>query len=83
MERLEHIPGDYLNMGYLSLAEGHIKEALNFYKLNIAMRSPASGSSPVEDFLKEMKEERPYLSRLAIDPTLVSLVIDALLYSED
>lgn len=93
LQRLDPAAEDYLNMGHLSLAGGQITEAMNFYRLNIASRTssrPAgsSGDSPahsgaVEAFLTDMNDELRYLRRLGIDPSLVSLVIDAILYSEE
>lgn len=81
IERLDPVPEDYLNMGHLCLAEGRIREAINFYRLNIASRPRKEEG--VEAYLADMKGEMQYLRRLGIDPTLVSLVIDSLLYSAE
>ena len=83
---------DYLNMGHLALAEGRLREALNFYSLNISMRTDApatasSGEHPynrrtaIDSLIADINQDLPTLTALGVDPTLVPLLIDSLLYS--
>ncbi len=84
------LPADYLNLGHLSLAERRFREAMNFYKLNItARRDPAkpgtSGDSAaaqeaVEAFIADMRSDTTALLRIGVDPKLLPLIIDSILY---
>lgn len=84
------LPADYLNLGHLSLAERRFREAMNFYKLNItARRDPAkpgtSGDSAaaqeaVEGFIADMRSDAPALLRIGVDPKLLPLITDSILY---
>lgn len=84
--RTDPVPTDYLNLGHLNLADGKFREAMNFYKLNIAARtpeSPATGSSrkeAVDAFIAEMRADTPHLQRLGADTALIPLLIDSVLY---
>ncbi len=69
---------DYLNLGHLSLAEGEMRKALNFYRLCIE-----NGSDTIDSFIEKLYKDKPYLSRVGIDTSLLPLVIDSLLYSSD
>lgn len=92
MLNLAPIADDYLNMGHLALAEGRLREALNFYSLNISMRTQApatasSGEHPynrrtaIDSLIADIHQDLPTLTALGVDPTLVPLLIDSLLYS--
>lgn len=92
MLNLAPIADDYLNMGHLALAEGRLREALNFYSLNISMRTQApatasSGEHPynrrtaIDSLIADINQDLPTLTALGVDPTLVPLLIDSLLYS--
>lgn len=92
MLNLAPIADDYLNMGHLALAEGRLREALNFYSLNISMRTEApatasSGEHPynrrtaIDSLIADINQDLPTLTALGVDPTLVPLLIDSLLYS--
>lgn len=85
-------PEDYLNMGHLSLATGKFPEAQNFYKLSIVSRNPQPGSSndtnssevaqsSIESFIADITADTNALSHLGIEPSLIPLIIDSLLYS--
>lgn len=79
---------DYLNMGHLSLAEGKFKEAMNFYSLNISARGAenATGSArqeAVDGFIKDMRDDAKFLKRIGVDPELVPLLTDSILYNEN
>ncbi|MBD5224981.1 MAG: tetratricopeptide repeat protein [Bacteroidales bacterium] len=79
---------DYLNMGHLSLAEGKFQEAMNFYSLNISSRGAenATGSArqeAVDGFIKDMRDDARYLQRIGVDPELVPLLTDSILYNEN
>lgn len=87
------LPADYLNLGHLSLAERRFREAMNFYKLNItARRAPlkpgTSGDSAatqeaVEAFIADMRADAPALLRIGVDPRLLPLITDSILYELD
>lgn len=79
---------DYLNLGHLSLATGNFPEARNFYKLNILSRPKPAGASgsgvpaaTLEAFIADMRADTPALRHLGVDPSLVPLITDSLLYS--
>lgn len=84
------IPADYLNLGHLSLAERRFREAMNFYKLNItARRDPAkpgtsgenaSRQEAVEGFIADMRSDSQALLRIGVDPKLLPLITDSILY---
>lgn len=67
--------GDYLNMGHLELASGHVRDALNLYKLSVA-----NDRNDTEAFIKSMHADTPVLVKAGVDPTILPLVIDSLLY---
>lgn len=78
---------DYLNMGHLSLAEGKFQEAMNFYSMNIAARGGgnATGSArqeAVDGFIKDMRDDAKYLKKIGVDPELLPLLTDSILYNE-
>ncbi|MDE7142752.1 MAG: hypothetical protein K2O33_07665, partial [Muribaculaceae bacterium] len=87
------LPADYLNLGHLSLAERRFREAMNFYKLNItARRQPdrpgtSGGNAAIQDaveaFIADMRGDTPALLRIGVDPSLVPLIIDSILYELD
>jgi len=92
MLNLAPIADDYLNMGHLALAEGRLREALNFYSLNISMRTEAPGTASsgehpynrrtaIDSLIADINQDLPTLTALGVDPTLVPLLIDSLLYS--
>lgn len=92
MLNLAPIADDYLNMGHLALAEGRLREALNFYSLNISMRTEAPGTATsgehlynrrtaIDSLIADINQDLPTLTALGVDPTLVPLLIDSLLYS--
>lgn len=92
MLNLSPIADDYLNMGHLALAEGRLREALNFYSLNISMRTEAPGTAPsgehpynrrtaIDSLIADINQDLHTLTALGVDPTLVPLLIDSLLYS--
>ncbi len=88
LKETEPTGDDYLNMGHLSLAEGKFQEAMNFYSLNIASRGAdnATGSSrqeAVDGFIKDMRDDAKYLKRIGVDPELVPLLTDSILYNEN
>ena len=77
---------DYLNMGHLALAEGHFREAMNFYSLNVSARvgdaaSSTSRQEAIDAFIADMRADSPALQRAGVDPTLIPLLVDSLLYS--
>ncbi len=77
---------DYLNMGHLALAEGHFPEAMNFYSLNISARAgeqsaPGGHQDAVDAFIADMRADSPALLRAGVDPTLIPLLVDSLLYT--
>ncbi len=86
----EPLPADYLNMGHLSLAERRFREAMNFYKLSITARvNPAkpgtSGGNAaeqeaVESFIADMRSDSQALLRIGVDPKLLPLITDSILY---
>lgn len=69
---------DYLNMGHLNLVTGDIKEAINYYNLSVD-----NDNGDVEKFIDRFKEDEHYLTDAGVTPTLLPLVVDALLYSRD
>lgn len=69
-------PEDYLNMGHLALAEKNIKEALNFYNLFIQI-----GSGGTEALVRALSTDRPSLAIAGVDPAMIPLIIDLILYS--
>lgn len=86
------LPADYLNLGHLSLAERRFREAMNFYKLNItARRAPKPGTSgtaaaeqeAIEGFIADMRGDSQALLRIGVDPKLVPLIVDSILYELD
>lgn len=84
------LPADYLNLGHLSLAERRFREAMNFYKLNItARRDPAkpgtsgenaANQEAVEAFIADIRSDTPALLRIGVDPKLLPLIVDSILY---
>lgn len=75
MLNLEPIPADYLNMGHLALAERRFREALNFYSLNVTSRNDG-----IDGLIADINADMPTLEKIGIDPTLMPLLIDSLLY---
>lgn len=91
---------DYLNMGHLALAEKRVREALNFYSLNITARiqergdgksAPASATAQaaqaaaqrqeaIDGFIADMRADTPSLLKAGVDPTLIPLLVDSILY---
>lgn len=80
-------PEDYLNLGHLAMAEGNFSEAMNLYSLNISARSAGKQltgterAAVVDGFIADMKADAPYLRRAGVDPELVPLIIDSILYN--
>ncbi len=83
IETTDPTPADYLNMGHLALAEGRFKEALNFYSLNITARGAdePDRAKLIDSFIAEMRADTPYLRMAGVDPTLIPLLVDSLLYT--
>lgn len=83
IETTDPTPADYLNMGHLALAEGRFKEALNFYSLNITARGTdePDRAKLIDSFIAEMRADTPYLRMAGVDPTLIPLLVDSLLYT--
>lgn len=84
MEKTGHIPNDYLNLGHIHLIQGNFKEALDSYRMNISARKEKEAlpiSQAVEGFISDIAEDTPALSRLGIQPDLLPLLTDSLLYS--
>ena len=81
-------PEDYLNMGHLKLAEGNFHEAMNFYSLNISARTAGGDGTgtarkeAVDGFIADMRQDAKYLRRIGVDPDLVPLLTDAILYED-
>lgn len=71
-------PGDYLNMGHLNVAEGNMREALNFYKL-----SADNDPERMEGFIRNLNADRPSLVKAGVDTSLIPLLIDSMLYAMD
>lgn len=70
---------DYLNMGHLSLASGNMKEAINYYSLAVD-NTPGADTEKVID---SINADAPHLIAAGVDPQLLPLTIDALLYNRD
>lgn len=68
--------GDYLNMGHLELATGHMREALNYYKL-----SAEADSDGMESLIKNLNADRKDLDAMGVDVSMVPLLVDSMLYS--
>ena len=69
---------DFLNMGHLSLIQGNISKAIEFYKKSID-----NNASNVDLLIDSMKKDEEYLKRIGVDVALIPLIVDALLYSFD
>lgn len=67
-------PADYLNMGHLALAQGDIREAVNYYCLSTPELSKLE---------KMMADDLPLLKRAGIDISLIPLILDAIRYKND
>ncbi len=67
-------PADYLNMGHLALAQGDIREAVNYYSLSTPELSKLE---------KMMADDMPLLKRAGIDTSLIPLILDAIRYKND
>lgn len=80
---------DYLNMGHLALAEGRLRDALNFYSLNVSIRVEAGNVSSrefnrrtaIDGLIADINADIPVLKSIGIDPTLVPLIVDALIFN--
>lgn len=71
LTELTPTPSDYLNMGHLALAQGNVREALNYYSLN---------STDPEAIAAAMREDLPLLERAGVDVSLIPLMLDSLRY---
>lgn len=69
---------DFLNMGHLSLAQGQIQDAINYYKKSINYNK-----SDIEKLLYSLKEDETHLLEMGINVSMIPYIIDALLYSID
>ena len=58
-------------MGHLALAQGNVREALNYYSLN---------STDPEAIAAAMREDLPLLERAGVDVSLIPLMLDSLRY---
>lgn len=76
----EPTAADYLNMGHLALAEKRFREALNFYSLNITARN-LDRQEAIDGFITDMNADAPYLNLAGVDPTLIPLLVDSILYT--
>lgn len=69
---------DYLNLGHVALAQGHVREALNLYSLS-ADADPDGLESVIRGITKDMN----YLSMAGVRTENMHLVIDALRYQRE
>ena len=69
---------DFLNMGHLTLAQGQIQDAINYYKKSINYNK-----SDIEKLLYSLKEDEKHLFEMGINVSMIPYIIDALLYSID
>ncbi len=67
---------DYLNMGHVALAAGNVRESINNYRLSIAANDNNS-----EAFREALQEDSGYLREAGVDPDMIPLVADAVLYN--
>lgn len=74
LSELTPTPSDYLNMGHLALAQGNIREAMNFYSLN---------SSDTDLLSAALTEDLPLLQRAGIDVSIIPIVLDSIRYKND
>ncbi len=74
LSELTPTPADYLNMGHLALAQGNIREAMNFYSLN---------SPDTELLAASLTEDLPLLERAGVDTSIIPLVLDSIRYKND
>ena len=69
---------DYLNIGHLYLVTGDVREAINFYGLSID-----NGNGDTEDFIRNFGNDANVLIKAGVQPKMLPLVVDALLYARD
>lgn len=93
IEKTGAIPNDYLNMGHISLVTGNFSDALDSYRKNIETRTALPEDTTdvaarqkkrrkaVDDFMADMTEDTPSLTSLGVDPAMIRLLGDALLYN--
>ena len=62
---------DYLNMGHLSLATGHLREAINYYKL-FSQDAAALG--------KALRGDERLLQQAGVDTSVIPLLLDSIRY---
>lgn len=65
---------DYLNMGHLAWASGNLPEAINLYKL-------ASEEITLDRVIAMIREDRENLETAGADTSVMTLLIDALIYA--
>ena len=60
----------------MAFAAGNVREAINNYRLSIAANDNDS-----EAFREALHEDSGYLRQVGVDPDLIPLVADAVLYN--
>ena len=67
-------PDDYLNAGHLALAQGNVREAVNYYRLY----DSTSGT----DLEKALKADAHFLTQAGVDTSRLKLLIEAIKYTD-
>lgn len=70
-------PGDYLNLGHVYYAQNNLTKAVESYKQSII-----KDSGNTRNFVKSMSDDKPTLEKIGIDTSILSLIVDAVLYDK-